>query len=65
MEIINQSQTKSENRKIFGQISAFICVHLRLIFVSLSDRTQEIQFELFQSRVGNDWVRESILRGEI
>jgi hypothetical protein len=27
--------------------SAFICVHLRLIFVSLSDRTQKIQFELF------------------
>jgi len=27
--------------------SAFICVHLRLIFVSLSDRTPKIKFELF------------------
>ena len=27
--------------------SAFICVHLRLIFVSLSDRTRKIQFKLF------------------
>jgi len=27
--------------------SAFICVHLRLIFVSLSDRTRKIQFEPF------------------
>jgi hypothetical protein len=26
--------------------SAFICVHLRLIFVSLSDKTQEIQLKL-------------------
>jgi hypothetical protein len=26
--------------------SAFICVYLRLIFVSLSDRIQEIQFKL-------------------
>jgi hypothetical protein len=35
------------NRKLFRQISAFICVHLRLIFVSLSDRTRKIKFELF------------------
>ncbi len=27
--------------------SAFICVHLRLIFVSLRDRTRKIQFKLF------------------
>ena len=27
--------------------SAFICVHLRLIFVSLSDRIRKIRFELF------------------
>jgi hypothetical protein len=32
---------------IFYRIpSAFICVHLRLIFVSLSDRTRKIQFKL-------------------
>jgi hypothetical protein len=29
------------------RLSAFICVHLRLIYVSLSDRTQKIQFEQF------------------
>jgi hypothetical protein len=40
-------QIKANNRKLYGQISAFICVHLRLIFVSLRDRTQEIQFNLF------------------
>ncbi|PWB50650.1 MAG: hypothetical protein C3F06_11290 [Candidatus Methanoperedenaceae archaeon] len=27
--------------------SAFICVHLRLIYVSLSDKIQEIQIKLF------------------
>jgi len=29
------------------RLSAFICVHLRLIFVSLSDRIREIKFGLF------------------
>jgi hypothetical protein len=42
-----QHQIKQNNRKLFGQISAFICVYLRLIFVSLSDRIQKIKFELF------------------
>jgi len=40
--------------------SAFICVHLRLIFVSLSDRTQKIQFELFpiiNEKINNELVR--------
>jgi hypothetical protein len=45
--------------------SAFICVHLRLIFVSLSDRIQNIQFELFRSRVENDSVKDGIWRGGI
>jgi len=31
----------------YRRLSAFICVHLRLIFVSLSDRTRKIKFELF------------------
>jgi hypothetical protein len=47
LEINNHHQIKQSNRKLFGQISAFICVHLRLIFVSLSDRTRKIKFELF------------------
>jgi len=33
----------------YGNPSAFICVHLRLIFVSLSDIIQAIQFNLFHS----------------
>jgi hypothetical protein len=38
----------SSAQSVFHRIpSAFICVHLRLIFVSLSDRTQKIKFELF------------------
>jgi hypothetical protein len=32
---------------LYHNPSAFICVHLRLIFVSLSDRTRKIQFRLF------------------
>ncbi len=59
------TSAKSENRKIFGQISAFICVHLRLISVSLSDRSREIQFELFWRGVENDSTTDGILRGEI
>jgi len=35
------------NRQLYRQISAFICVHLRLISVSLSDRIRKIKFELF------------------
>ncbi len=45
--------------------SAFICVHLRLIFVSLSDRTRKIQFKLFRSRVGDGSVMGGILRSGI
>jgi len=37
---------KPENRKYYGKTSAFICVHLRLIFVSLYMRLQKIQKEL-------------------
>gem|GEM_PF-5886385 len=43
----NRHQIKQNNRKLFRKISAFICVYLRLIFVSLSDIPQEIQFKLF------------------
>ncbi len=39
--------------------SAFICVHLRLIFVSLSDRIQEIQLKLFP--IINDYQTHSCL----
>jgi hypothetical protein len=38
---------KPINRIYYRQISAFICVHLRLIFVSLSDRIRINKFELF------------------
>ncbi len=64
-DIWKKPQTKPENRKLSKKISAFICVHLRLIFVSLSDRTQEIQFELLRRRVKNGSVMDGILRGEI
>ncbi len=38
----------SSAQSVFYYIpSSFICVHLRLIFVSLSDRIQEIQLKLF------------------
>jgi len=38
----------SSAQSVFHRIpSAFICVHLRLIFVSLSDRIQKNQFKLF------------------
>lgn len=40
---------KPENRKFYRKISAFICVHLRLIFVLLEYRTQGLKFKLFQS----------------
>ena len=56
LEINNQHQLKQSNCKLFRQISAFICVHLRLISVSLSDRTQNIQFELFPIINENDFV---------
>jgi len=36
--------------------SAFICVYLRLIFVSLSDRIQEIIFKLFPIINENGYV---------
>jgi len=62
---IIKPRTKPENRKLFRKISAFICVHLRLISVSLSDRTRDIQFELFRIRVENGSVTAGILRGEI
>jgi hypothetical protein len=51
-----EPRIKQNNRRLFRKISAFICVHLRLIFVSLSDRTQEIQFELFLIIKENDFV---------
>ena len=47
---------KPENRKLYRKISAFICVHLRLISVSLNDRSQNIQFELFPIIKENDFV---------
>jgi len=47
LEIIKQNQINQNNRKLFRKISAFICVHLRLISVSLSDRSWDIQFEPF------------------
>jgi hypothetical protein len=40
--------------------SAFICVYLRLIFVSLNDRIQEIQFDLFpiiNEKINNELER--------
>jgi hypothetical protein len=45
---LSEKIIKQSKRKLFRQISAFICVHLRLIFVSLSDRHQEIHFEQIQ-----------------
>jgi hypothetical protein len=51
---------------IFYRIpSAFICVHLRLIFVSLSDRTRKIQFKLSHIIIKNGSVPvpSGILRG--
>jgi hypothetical protein len=47
---------KQSKRKLFRQISAFIRVHLRLIFVSLSDIIHEIHFELFQIINENSFV---------
>jgi len=38
--------SSSEASILYRIPSAFICVHLRLIFVSLSDRTRKIQFKL-------------------
>ena len=38
--------------------SAFICVHLRLISVSLSDRTRKIKFELFH-KINENGLTES------
>jgi hypothetical protein len=46
------------NRKLYRQISVFICVHLRLISVSLSDRTRKIKFELF-SKINEKGLTES------
>jgi len=44
-------------QSVFHRIpSAFICVHLRLIFVSLSDRIREIQNILFLIINENDYV---------
>jgi len=47
--------------------SAFICVHLRLIFVSLSDRTRKIQFILSHIIIksGSVSVQSGILRGRM
>jgi hypothetical protein len=56
-ELLNKGQNDPINDTINDTIknkfiqsyripSAFICVHLRLIFVSLSDRTRKIQFKL-------------------
>jgi hypothetical protein len=39
--------TSSALSVFYRNPSAFICVHLRLIFVSLRDRARKIQFELF------------------
>jgi hypothetical protein len=55
----------SSAQSVFHRIpSAFICVHLRLIFVSLNDRIQEIHFELFQKINENGFmpVQRRILR---
>ncbi len=62
-----QNQIKQKNRKLFGQISALICVNLRIIFVSLSDRTQDIQFKLFLIIYENNLVPvpSGILMGKI
>ena len=55
---------KPENRKFYRKISAFICVHLRLISVSLRYRTQELKFKLFQSMEnGSAPVSSGIFRG--
>jgi hypothetical protein len=44
----DQRASASSAVSVFYRIpSAFICVHLRLLFVSLSDRIREIQFDLF------------------
>jgi hypothetical protein len=56
----------SSAQSVFHRIpSAFICVHLRLIFVSLSDRTRKIQFKLFPiiSEKGFMPVKSGILSG--
>jgi hypothetical protein len=47
--------------------SASICVHLRLIFVSLSDRTRKIQFILSHIIIksGSVSVPSGILRGRM
>jgi hypothetical protein len=42
--------------------SAFICVHLRLIFVSLSDRIKEIQLKLFPIINENAFVYSGRIR---
>ncbi len=50
----------SSAQSVFHYIpSAFICVHLRLTFVSLSDRIQEIQLKLFP--IINDYQTHSCL----
>jgi hypothetical protein len=42
----------------YRRLSAFICVHLRLISVSMSDRTRKIQFVLF-SKINEKGLTES------
>jgi len=42
-----RASASSTQSVFYRRLSAFICVHLRLISVSLSDRTRKIKFELF------------------
>jgi hypothetical protein len=42
-----QINTPQSTQRAQSLAIAFICVHLRLIFVSLSDRTQNIQIKIF------------------
>ncbi len=56
---VNPRVSASSVQSVFHRIpSAFICVHLRLIFVSLSDRTQDIQNKLFP-KINENGLTES------
>jgi|GEM_PF-1501042 len=49
-----KSLINSDNCLFFQNISAFICVHLRLIFVFLRYSTQKMQLKSFMSRAEKD-----------
>lgn len=64
MEVNKISYTKLDNRFFFNSVSAFICVHLRLIYDIFRYGIWEIQFNSFVENVNNGYmpVLNGILR---